>query len=194
MSERNSKLLRPLLGAVVAGLSCTAALPAPVNAQTYPPPAGEGIVATLQADQDVYTNQPASVWCPPCTTNSPPCMLPCYFIEEKTAEAQFTFQVTNEYQYPRTFEFSTGQQFDIEIIDDTGRVVTAWSDDKVFPQMVTSFTLAPGETKTFNADIPLRDRDGQQLNGTYQAHAFLTTSSPEPRVEATTKIDVTLGS
>ena len=87
---------------------------------------------------------------------------------------------------------SSGQQFDLEIIDDTGRLVAAWSDDKFFTQSLSSFTLEPGQTMTFVADIPLVDRDGQQLNGTYEARAFLTTCGPQPRVEATTRIAVTL--
>jgi len=78
-------------------------------------------------------------------------MLPCYLIEEKTAAAQFTFEVTNEYELPRTFRFSSGQQFDVEIIDDTGRLVAAWSDDKFFTQPLSCFTLEPGQTMTFLA-------------------------------------------
>ena len=147
---------------------------------------------TLQADQDVYTNRPAIVWCPPCVTNQPPCMLPCYLIEEKTAVARFNFEVANQYHLPRTIQFSSGQQFDIEIIDQTGRVVAAWSDDKFFTQALTAFTLDPGQAVTFAADMPLKDRDGQQLNGTYQVRAFLATSGPAPRVEATSRIVVTL--
>ena len=183
MTKPNRNLLGLLLGAVLL---------AQANGQTDPPPVGAGIVATLQADQDVYTNQPASAWCPPCTTNNPPCMLPCYLVEEKTAVAEFTFEVTNQYPQPRTFQFSSGQQFDVELIDDTGRVVTAWSDDKMFTQALTSFTLDPRQTQTFTAGMPLHDRDGKQLDGTYQARAYLTTSGPEPRVEATTQIVVTL--
>jgi hypothetical protein len=119
-------------------------------------------------------------------------MLPCYFIEEKNAVAQFTFEVTNQFPTPHTFQFSSGQQFDLELIDETGRLAAAWSDDKMFIQMLTSFTLDSGETKTFVADMPLQDRSGQQLNGTYEARAFLTTSGPLPAVEASTRILVVL--
>src|SRR5438093_7453709 len=193
MEKRNRNLLRSLLGRVLAWLCSGAAWLGQANGQSYPPPAGKGIVATQQADQDVYTNQTAAVWCPPCVTNWPPCMLPCYLIEEKTAVAQFTFEVTNEYDLPRTFRFSSGQQFDIEIIDEAGRVVAAWSDDKFFIQSLTTFTLEAGESVTFTAEIPLKDREGLQLNGAYRVRALLTTSGPQPRVEATSQIAVTLG-
>ena len=87
MNEHNHNLPRPLVSAVLAWLCCFATGMAELNAQTFPPPVGAGIAAMLQADQYVYTNQPAGFWCPPCTTNVPPCMLPCYLIEEKTAGA-----------------------------------------------------------------------------------------------------------
>jgi len=192
MDERNRTILSSLFGAVLASLCSGPACLGQVNGQTYPPPAGAGIVATLRSDQDVYTNQTAAVWCPPCVTNWPPCMLPCYLIEENSAVARFSFEVTIEYELPRTFRFSSGQQFDVEIIDETGRLVAAWSDDKFFTQSLSSFTLEPGQTMTFVADIPLKDRAGQQLNGTYEARAFLTTCGPQPHVEATTQIAVTL--
>src|SRR5437867_8209912 len=131
MNEHKLNLLRPLVSSVLACLCYSAELRAQENGQPFPPPVGSGIVATLQADQDVYTNHPAVVWCPPCVTNVPPCMLPCWLItEEKTAVARFTLTVQNEYNLPRTFHFTSGQQFDLEFIDQTGRVVAAWSDDK----------------------------------------------------------------
>ena len=192
MNEHNYSFPRALVISVLAWLCGGATELAESNTQTFPPPVGSGIVATLQADQDVYTNQPVGVWCPPCTTNVPPCMLPCYLIEGKTAAARFTFVVINQYNMPRAFQFSSGQQFDLEIIDQTGRVVAAWSDEKSFMQLLTSFTLGSGESAMFTADMSLKDRVGQQLNGTYQVRAFLTTSGPLPRMEANSQIAVTL--
>ena len=193
MKEHNHNLLRPLVSSVPAWLCWFATGMAELNAETFPPPVGSGMVATLQADQDVYTNHPAAFWCPPCTTNVPPCMLPCYLTsEEKTAVARFTFTVQNQYNHPREFQFASGQQFDLEFIDQTGRVIAAWSDDKFFMQSMVSVTLGPGESAMFTADISLKDRDGQQLNGPYQVRAFLTTSGPQPRVEASGQIAVML--
>src|SRR5437867_11370802 len=131
MNEHDRNSLRALFGAVLVRLCCGAVTLAQGNGQNYPPPAGVGIVATLQADQDVYTNQTAAVWCPPCVTNWPPCMLPCYLIEEKTAVAQFTFEVTNEYGLPGTCQFSSCQQLDIGMIGEAGRVGGAWRDDEL---------------------------------------------------------------
>src|SRR3989442_7787837 len=147
MNTRDHNSSNCVLGAVLLWLCYGAAAFAKLNHQLDPPPVGAGIIATLQTDQDVYTNQAPSVWCPPCVTNTPRCLLPCYLIEGKTAMAQFAFTVENQYHLPRTFQFSSGQQFDLEIIDQTGRVVAAWSDDKFFTQALTSFTLEPGEAR-----------------------------------------------
>src|SRR2546427_9431429 len=136
MKEHNRNLPGSLVSAVLAWLCCGATGMSQFNdAQPFPPPLGAGIVATLQADQDLYTNQPAGVWCPPCTTNDPPCMLPCYLIAPQTPVARFTFTVRNNYNLPREFQFATSQQFDVELIDPTGGVVAAWSDDQSFFQM-----------------------------------------------------------
>src|SRR6266568_8392708 len=149
MNEHNHGMARLLLGAVLVSLYCGADSLAQVNNQTYPPPIGAGMVATLEADQSVYTNQAGTVWCPPCVTNSPPCMLPCYLLGKTTAVARFSFQVSNQYPLARTFQFSSGQQFDIQLIDQTGNVVAAWSDGKVFTQVQTSITIEPGQTVSF---------------------------------------------
>ena len=181
-----------MLSALLLWLCSGASAFTQINHQPNPPPVGAGILAAVQGNQDVYTNIVPAVSCPPCVTNNPPCLLPCFLVEGQTAVALFAFKVANEYNLPRTFEFSSGQQFDIELIDETGHVVAAWSDGQVFIQPLTSFTLEPGETQTFWAKMALNDRDGRQLNGPYWVRAFLTTSGPQPRVQAVAQIFVIL--
>ena len=131
MNRHDHVLSRFLLGAALVCL-CDANSLAQVNEPSYPPPVGARMVATLEADQNVYTNQAGTVWCPPCVTNSPPCMLPCYLLGRTTAVARFSFVVSNEYPLPRTFQFSSSQQFDIELMDPMGSIVAAWSDGQVW--------------------------------------------------------------
>jgi len=190
MKQRNDNSLKFLLRVFLAS-QCLGVGPllAQTGAQRDPPPEGAGIVAGVAADQSMYTNGPAQFWCPPCVTNSPPCMLPCYLIE-MTAVARFAFDVENHHPSPRTFQFSSGQQVDLEISDQNGVVVAAWSDGQTFTPEPTSFTLGPGQAMRFTLDIPLKDRQGRQLNGIYQARAFLTTSGPQPQVQATAPVVV----
>ena len=163
------------------------------NERGAPPPLGAGVVAELHSVQDAYTNYPSMIWCPACVTSSPPCRIACYMVD-MTAIARFNFEVSNEYPLPRTFQFNDGQRCELEFLDQSGTVVAAWSDGKRFTQALTSLTIQPGETVSFAMDIPLKDRDGKQLNGTYMAHACLLTSAtgPQQRATAVTQIAVTL--
>ena len=104
-------------------------------------------------------------------------LIPVYYRTNSRATGKGSLSVRWSDAHGRVVE---DRQIPFELIDETGGVVAAWSDDKMFMQMLTSFTLDSGELKTFTADMPLQDRSGQQLNGTYEARAFLTTSGPLP--------------
>jgi len=91
-------------------------------------------------------------------------MLPCYIYEGQTAVARFTFTVRNDYKLAREFQFATSQQFDVELIAQTDGVVAAWSDDKSFFQMMTSFTLGPGESVAWRS-VPQLDASTRRRAG-----------------------------
>jgi hypothetical protein len=146
--------------------------------------------ATLAADEYVYSNVAISAVCPPCTTNVPPCELPCYFQPGTNSAVTFTFQVTNASPAPRIFAFRSGQQFDIQLIDTSGELVAAWSDGRAFAQAATTIRFAPHESRTFDAAIRLQDRSGNPLAGTYTAYAYLTSAEPKDVAAAATKIEV----
>src|SRR6185369_1728424 len=110
---------------------------------------------------------------------------------DMTAIARFNFEVANEHRLPRTFHFNDGQRCELELRDQSGAVVAAWSDGKSFIQAVNSLTIEPGQKMSFVLEIPLKDREGKQLNGTYLAQAYLLTSatsdtSPQQRTTAVT--------
>ncbi len=151
------------------------------------PPATNTVVATLAADQTFYTNHMGG--CPSCVTNTPPCEAPCY--DPVLTTAHFTFVVINQSTNLVQFTFPTNQQFDINLIDQSGATVKAWSDGQAFADIVTTLTMQPGQTNTFTGDIPLLDRAGKQLDGLYLARAFLTDYGV-PAVQATAEISVTL--
>ncbi len=159
---------------------------AKVGATTYPqvttgptPTPTSGFQTTVTADQTSYTNRPNTIRCirAPCPSN------------EVTAEASFTLTVTNASSQSQTLDFSSGRQSDFEILDSNGRVVAAWSDDKFFTQALTRMTFAPGESKRFTGSIPLKGRDGLQLNGSYTVRGFLPARNGP---DGTTPIRVTV--
>ena len=61
---------------------------------------------------------------------------------------RLTIQNTSE--TARTIEFTSGQQYDFVVFDEREREVWRWSADKAFIQALTSYSLNPGETKTFS--------------------------------------------
>lgn len=46
----------------------------------------------------------------------------------------------------RTLNFSSSQQYDLEVRDAEGEQVWRWSDDRAFLQMLTELSLAPNQT------------------------------------------------
>ena len=88
-----------------------------------------------------------------------------------------TFTVENTGVIAETLAFSSGQQYDFRVTVN-GQEVWRWSAGRVFIQMLTSFTLAPQEKKTFTAAWPQRDNQGGQVKpGEYALEAFLTSQS-----------------
>ena len=82
-----------------------------------------------------------------------------------------TLAVTNAASVPVALEFSSGQQFDVTLRRPDGTVVWTWSADKLFTAMLTSRTLAPGETATYSAVW------SPATPGTYAAVGTLTSTS-----------------
>ena len=77
-------------------------------------------------------------------------------------QVQITFIVENLGQQSVTLHFRTGQQYDVWATFD-GNVVWRWSKDLDFIQEYTSFTLAPGERRTWNVIWKQCSQSGVQL-------------------------------
>jgi len=137
------------------------------------PAASGAVTATLTLDQGSYLNKPNTIRCitTPCPSN------------EVTAVAKATFTVSNGSATSQSWSFRTGCQFDLELVAASGLVVKRVSDDRVCTQALTSVTLAPGQSRTWTADVALADRDGLQLDGSFTARARLipsTSAGPAP--------------
>lgn len=131
-------------------------------------PAGGGAVtASLTLDKASYVSTPNTIRCitTPCPSN------------EQTAVAKATFTVTNGSGTSQTWNFRTGCQFDLELVAASGLVVKRLSDERACTMALTSVTLAPGQSRTWSADVALSDRDGLQLDGSYTARARLIPSA-----------------
>jgi hypothetical protein len=90
---------------------------------------------------------------------------------------------------PATLRFSSGQRCDFAVLDDRGRRLWQWSDDRMFTQSLGSMTLQPGETRSFEATWDQRTNQGAPvLPGQYHASGWLTTVGPRQMAGAEVRL------
>lgn len=141
------------------------------------------VATKLSLDQASYVSYPNTIQCitVPCPSNA------------KTAAAKVTFELRNTSSTTQSWQFSTGCQFDVELVSAMGRVVRRLSDDRMCTFALSSLTLAPGQSRSYQASLPLEDRDGLQLSGTYSVRARLIPSSnasSAPSATGSLRVDV----
>ncbi len=134
---------------------------AKVNGKAFP---SNQIKGSLRLDKSTYINSPNTIACitTPCPSN------------EVTTTAKATYTVTNNGSASQTFEFNSGCQFDLQLVDDKGEMVRSLSEVRFCTLALTRFTLAAGQSKVFTAQIPLSNRVGEQLFGNFTAKAMLS--------------------
>jgi hypothetical protein len=117
----------------------------------------------LVVEQHEFINHPNTINCiaAPCPSNA------------VTAVAKFKLTVENAEAEVHVCEFRTAKQQNFELINQAGEVVQSWVNGRAFEQSPTQLTFAPGETKIFEGEVPLVDRNGVQLEGTYRVRASM---------------------
>lgn len=86
------------------------------------------------------------------------------------------------------FLFTSGQQFDIQILDASGTAVSAWSRGMGFTDNVYTLTVPPGEELSYGGQVELTDDAGAPLApGGYTVRIVMTTATA-------TATDHTIGS
>jgi len=133
-----------------------------VNGKSYPA-APAAVTSKLTFDQVSYTSYSNTIVCitTPCPGNA------------VTAEARFTYSITNGTNETKTWQFNSGCQYDLTLTDAMGRVMRSASEGRACTLALTSINLAPGQTKTFTGSIELQTVDGTQLEGAFTGKAFL---------------------
>jgi hypothetical protein len=116
------------------------------------------------------------------------CEKPGYSLGEKIV---CQYSVRNEGCLPAVYSFPSAKQFDLWVTRGDDVELFRLSRNKVYAQVLTSFALAPGETKTFRAEWNQKDIKGSQVGpGAYTVHARLTPSKNPP---PSTKCRVVVG-
>lgn len=79
-------------------------------------------------------------------------------------------RITNRTRRIIQLEFPTQQRLEIVLKDDSGRVVTQWSEDQYFAQSRSYLTINPREHVDYSEKMPTRDL---VANRSYTLEAFL---------------------
>jgi len=104
-------------------------------------------------------------------------------VSYKSGQAvRMTFKVVNTSGKAVTYNFGSGQCFDVAATNATGTQVWDWASGKVFSQNLSSLSVAPGKALAYNAVWNGRDASGHPLPpGVYTLSARLT-SDNQPAV------------
>lgn len=154
---------------------------ATVNGKSFPVAPEADVSASVTLDQANYVSIPNTIRCitTPCPSNA------------QTAEAKVSFELKNTGTTSRTWNFSTGCQFDVELVSMAGSVVRRLSEGRACTFALSSLTLGAGQSKSFTASFPLEDRNNLQLDGNYTVRAKLIPSGSSGTVpSATTSLSV----
>ena len=97
---------------------------------------------------------------------------PVYIAREPV---EITLTVSNPASAAVTFQFPTGQMFDV-LVTRQGKLIWQWSQGRAFTQAFTRLTLSPGESRVFNERWDQRDVQGRYVPaGEYEMLAVFPT-------------------
>jgi len=89
----------------------------------------------------------------------------------------FRINVENGGSATETLNFTCAQFFDIEVTDQSGKLVWRWSNDKYFAAVLWSLELSPGESSAQETVWNLTGSDQKPLSsGSYTAKIYITSS------------------
>lgn len=99
--------------------------------------------------------------------------------------------VTNDTARAITIPFSSGQHFDVEVLQNN-RVVWNWAHGRVFAQALSEISLQPGEKKSYSVRWDFTDNSGRKVApGQYTVRGILMSSEGRRQPVAEQTITIT---
>lgn len=87
--------------------------------------------------------------------------------------------IRNRSNVPRTLTVPSSQTYDCIVYAGDNKEVWRWSAGRMFAQVITELTFAPGESRTFTATWDLTDRTGSPLSpGDYSVVGLVPGRAP----------------
>jgi len=104
--------------------------------------------------------------------------------EIKDGKVIFDFELMSHYTKPVELLFSSGQQFEIIVTDESGNEVYRYSDGKFFTLALLNKTIDPGESLKWQDEWDLTNKDGEKLtSGNYKAVIKILASSETEKID-----------
>lgn len=137
---------------------------------TYPQEEQKGVQVTGQSDRYNYRSYSFD------PTDGEPFPIP------PVQAARFDLTIVNHSGSDIAVKFTSSQQFEIQIINEEGQVLSTWSNGRVFLDVETETSLQDGDVWSFGDFMGLIADDGTPLpEGEYRVSIF-TTSTPSWKV------------
>ncbi len=158
--------MKSMILTLAAVLTAAAALPAFAQTGAGTPPLNANTIP--QIPQTLKLSSPAQ----PGTLTTPRAAY------KSGQRVQMTFKVVNTSTKSVTYNFGSGQRFDITATNAAGTQVWDWAAGKLFTQNLSSLSVAPGKALAYQAVWNGRDASGHPVPpGVYTLSAHLTSDN-----------------
>jgi hypothetical protein len=108
---------------------------------------------------------------PPVDPDRPPDTVSAYLI------------ITNNTGRDLTYKFSSGQIFEIKLVDSDGNIISQWSRGRAFTEAIQTLILKQGESWKFGGKIELTTDEGDVIPARDYTLIIEMTSSPDPETD-----------
>ena len=86
-----------------------------------------------------------------------------FVLNSATQQVSASIDLTNTGSESIVLHFTSGQDFELSLIDANNQVVNSWGANKRFTQALREVSLAPGETRSFGGSIDLINLNAPRL-------------------------------
>ena len=158
--------MKPVSLLLSLGLFAALALPVPAQNDAGTPPLSPNMTVPLPQTLKLPPGSPQAR----LTTNKP--------AYKSGQPVRITFRIVNMSGKPVTYDFGTGQRYDITVSGSDGTPIWNWAHGRLFTQNMSVVSLAPGKPLVYTAVWNGRDLSGRPAApGAYTLDAHLTSNN-----------------
>lgn len=129
--------------------------------------------------------------CGSLTSPDPGLEIIASIVHQSPGSVTFRFGVENKGMKTESLHFTTGQFFDIAVMDPRLRIIWRWSFNLAFTQALWDLELAPGESRAEEIVWDLKGNDKEPLPpGSYSAKLLITSAPRNDRLSTVIRLTI----